>query len=169
MPDAVHYFTRKIGEYMRDRMKTELESSLSLKACHYGDLDPFPTESEIISEIVPGIFIKPLNGRSDFATLNQRYHVYYRYRVFWVARLEEGVTVEHIRAKLEQIMDVVVSDIELNQSGTLDFGTPAKGEVVWSVVREWEYQAPEENYLVQAEARLLASAFNWEVRTLMFK
>lgn len=154
---------------MRDRFKSQLESSLSLKTCHYGDLDPFPTDEDIISNIVPAIFIQPQRLTNDFATINQRYHDYLSYRVFLVDRLPEGITQEHVRRKIELVADVIVDDLRMDASTAPDLGTPAKGQIVWSMVREIDYRPPEENFLASCNAQLFASALNWQVRMLMFK
>ena len=154
---------------MRDRFKSALESSLSLKTCHYGDLDPFPTDEELISNIVPAIFIQPQRVPSDFATLNQRYRHTYFYRVILVDRLPEGITQEHVRRKIELVADVVVEDISLNAATSPNYGSPAKAQTVWSIVRSLDYRPPEDSFLVSVNAMLFASAFDWEVKLLMFK
>lgn len=168
-----HFFSRQLAEYMRDKVYAELGSELALKACHVGDLDPFPTDPSLIADIVPGIFFQVEDLASDFATLNQRYHHYYTFRIIYVGYLPEGVTQESARRVIERVADVVVEDLILNTtptpSGALSFGSPAKGQVIWSVVRNVQYRPPEDNFVFQANANLFATALTWQIRMLMFK
>lgn len=164
-----HFFTKQIGEYMRDRFKTQLESSLSLKTCHYGDLDPFPTDEILITSIVPAIFIQPMRLTNDFATINQRYNDFITYRVFLVDRLPEGITQEHVRRKIELVADEIVDDLRLDQSTSPNLGSPAKAQIVWSIVKDIDYRPPEENFLAACNAMLFASALTWQVNLRMFK
>lgn len=165
-----HVFTRQIGEYMRDRVKSQLEAELSLKTCHYGDLDPFPTSPTVVADTVPAVFFQPERVDSDFATINQRYAHFYTYRVIYVGTLPEGQTQEHARRIIERVADVIWEDIRMDASSPgPDYGTPAKAQTVWSIVKNIQYRPPEDNFLVSINANLFASALTWQVQLRMFR
>lgn len=156
-----------IGNWLRDKFRTNLETELGLKTVSHGSLEDFDA-IKTLSTHVPAVFIKAQRVAPGLLTVNgQTWSDEYFYRVVYIAPIPEDWThQETARFQIERFADIVRE----NYLGTGLSGLPSSVQHLHAEPREIEYRPPEDNYddLVQARLNAMAMVVRvWLLSTIL--
>lgn len=168
MPITEWGYVETIGTFFESRLKTELESELSLAICMWGDLEQVfhpDSEGDVLATMVPAIFIQPQSDTTDFTTLNaQRCTQDVDYRIIYVDRLAEGVTHESNRMRIRRVKDVILANPRLDDPAITGL---TNAQIVWVKPIATEFRPVEDLYVNQATAQLIAAALTVRARLIL--
>lgn len=161
-------YVETVGLFFESRLKSELETELSLRVVMWGDLEQvfYPdAEGEQLAAMVPAIFIQPDSDTTDFTTVNaQRCTQDVDYRIIYVDRLAEGVTHESNRMRIRRVKDVILANPRLDDPAITGL---TNAQVVWVKPIATQFRPVEDVYVAQANAQLIAAALVVRARLIL--
>lgn len=164
---ATKFYTLTLAEFMRDKIKTNLQVELGLVTVMVGDLSrifwPASEDAASYASAVPAVCITPTSISNGLQTLNQRYEQTNLFRVVYVDRIAEGTTHIANLLRILRVADQVLEDYRLDTISGL-----SQGQVVLAEVLSIEFDPPENSVLESADAQLFAAAFVLAVKLLVW-
>ena len=153
-------YTKTIGERIRSLIWTNLESSLSLQASHFGDIQYYESAEEL-DDFIPAVFVKPSpNVTIQVRTMNLKYTIIYRYKIIYVKTFSvASQVVEDKVDNLNSIVELLFNNTDLNGLTLTD------ADIEKSVPTTVEYEPVEEGFLALLKGQYVAGAVNVEVTT----
>lgn len=154
MPQNLH--TIEIIEELERLFETNLKTALSLKTVIKSGLEFEPFQA--LADRVPCIFIKPEKDTDfEFIHVGQSYQVTYRFRVIYVRSIVQNSEVWKQKVNdAEQIVQELIDNIQLSALTLTD------GQVLWTIPRRIEWEPPEDAFVAEINADLVAVAIEYE-------
>jgi hypothetical protein len=149
-----------IAERIIQLIDQNLSSSMGLKVVTMGALDFFPALPNLMDN-VPAVFVKPSPSTNlERITTGQTYRIVYNFRLVFVKAF--GPNEQVIRDKTietQKIGELLIDNVELGQLSL------PNGQVLSSLLKQIEWDPPEDNWVGNINADLTAAALNFTVET----
>lgn len=149
-----------IAEHLVKLIDRELSSELGLKVVTIGALEFYPALENLVNN-VPAIFIKPSpNTTLERITTAQTYRIVYNFRIVFVElfRPNEQVIKQKCE-KTQKIAELLIDNVELKGL------TLPNAQVLFSNLKNIEWEPPEDNLVATINSDLTASVLNFSVET----
>lgn len=149
-----------IAERIVDLIDQNLAGAMGLKVVTIGALEFYPA-LEQLSDNVPAVFVKPSPSTNlERITTGQTYRIVYNFRIVFVASF--GPNEEIIRSKTvntQKIAELLIDNVDLGQLAL------PNGQVLFSTLRQIEWEPPEDNLVASINADMTAAALIFTVET----
>jgi len=149
-----------IAERIVELIDQNLSSLMGLKVVAIGALEFFPA-LEQLSANVPAVFVKPSPSTNlERITTGQTYRIVYHFRLVFVEAF--GPNEEIVRSKTvntQKIAELLIDNVDL---GALAL---PNGQVLFSTLKQIEWEPPEDNLVASINADMTASALVFTVDT----
>ena len=149
-----------IAQRIVDLIDQNLSQALGLKVVAIGALEFYPALNDL-SGSVPAVFVKPAPATTlSRITTGQTYRLVYGFRVVYVQIFEPNEEiVKDKTVNAQQIAELLIDNIDL---GGLQL---PNGQVLFSTVKEIQWEPPEDNLVASINANMTATAFVFSVET----
>ena len=137
-----------------------LSGDLGLKVITVGALEFFPALEQLMDN-VPAVFVKPSPSTNlERITTGQTYRIVYNFRIVFVGAF--GANEEIVRSKTvrtQKIAELLIDNVDLGQLSL------PNGQVLFSTLKQIEWEPPEDNLVASINADMTASALVFTVET----
>ena len=149
-----------IAERIVELIDQNLSSLMGLKVVTIGALEFFPA-LEQLADNVPAVFVKPSPSTNlERITTGQTYRIVYNFRLVFVGAF--GPNEEIVRSKTvntQKIAELLIDNVDL---GALAI---PNGQVLFSTLKQIEWEPPEDYLVASITADMTASALVFIVET----
>jgi len=149
-----------IAERIVELIDQNLSGLMGLKVVAIGALEFFPA-LEQLADNVPAVFVKPSPSTNlERITTGQTYRIVYNFRLVFVGAF--GPNEEIVRSKTvntQKIAELLIDNVDL---GALAL---PNGQVLFSTLKQIEWEPPEDNLVASINADMTASALVFIVET----
>lgn len=149
-----------IADRLVELIDQNLANEMGLKVVSVGALEFFPA-LENLAENVPAVFVKPSPTTSlERITTGQTYRIFYNFRIVFVSSF--GPNEEIIRSKTvrtQKIAELLIDNVDL---GALSL---PNGQILFSTLKQIEWEPPEDNLVASVNADMTAAALVFTVDT----
>lgn len=147
-----------IADRIVELIDQNLSAPMGLKVVTVGALEFFPA-LENLGENVPAVFVKPSpTTLLERITTGQTYRIVYNFRLVFVKAFGPNEEIVRLKAQeTQKIGELLIDHVDL---GTLSL---PNGQVLFSALRQIEWEPPEDNLVASVNADLTASALVFSV------